>query len=79
MLYEIEGFPDYLVDDEGQVFRKPGVWRFGSCKRKQPMKKMTASDHGRYLLRKGGIQYRVSPAEALARRKGEQTETEGEV
>lgn len=74
-MYEIEGFADYLIDDQKQVYRKPTKWRFGSCKCITSVKKMKLTEYGKYQMRRGGVQYRLTPDEAWELRKGQEKST----
>lgn len=67
--WDIEGFEDYVIDESKQVYRKPTRWRFGSCNCAKSVKKMKLNDRGKYPLRKGGIQYRLTPDEVWELRK----------
>ena len=74
-MYEIEGFADYLIDDQKQVYRKPTKWRFGSCKCITSVKKMKLTEYGKYQMRRGCVQYRLTPDEAWELRKGQEKST----
>lgn len=74
-MYEIEGFTDYLIDEHKQVYRKPSRWRFGSCKCITSVKKMKLNEYGKYQMRRGGVQYRLTPDEAWELRKCQEKST----
>lgn len=75
-MYDIEGFADYLIDDQKQVYRKPTKWRFGSCKCITSVKKMKLTEYGKYQMRRGGVQYRLTPDEAWELRKSKEKQSE---
>lgn len=69
MRYEIEGFDDYEIDDEGQVYRKPSVWNVGRSVRARDEVKMKPSPTGCYTLRRNGVQKKLSKDQLLALKK----------
>lgn len=70
MRFPVEGFPDYEMDETGQVYRKPHEWYFGKSLRRVGEVRLKVQDDG-YQIYRGKCKRYVSRrriAEMLKRR-----------
>lgn len=63
MRWNIKGFDQYEVDENGQVWAKPQKRCFGNSRHLFPEKPLKLEKAGTWQLRKGGLPQRLRPEE----------------
>lgn len=63
MRWDIKGFDQYEVDENGQVWSKAQKRRFGNSDRLIPEKPLKLEKAGTWQMRRGGLPQRLRPEE----------------
>lgn len=69
--FEIQGFKNYYVREDGQVFSRGGTWSFGNSKTSCKPKQLKLSKYGKYSLRRCAQPVALTPEEVLEKKGAE--------
>lgn len=72
--FEVIGFKNYIVREDGQVFSRGGSWTFGNSKTSCKPKQLKLSKYGKYSLRRCAQPIALTPEEVLERKGAELTD-----
>lgn len=64
--FEVIGFKNYFVREDGQVFSRGGTWTFGNSRTSCKPKQLKLSKYGKYSLRRCAQPIAMTPEEILA-------------
>lgn len=78
-MYDIDGFSQYEMDEDGVPQSKSKIWRFWTSAKRVKGKRLKLAKDGKYQLRRSGQVFHLSPEEIWELRRDQESSRQGVV